>query len=102
MRTIYHQPVSLIHMATRSLSHEPRFRQTPSTRAYPWGDWLDGSTWELTREDYDGTLASFRSRCYYMAREFGYRLRTRVLGDLLYIQALDSEGNLLPPLPPGT
>lgn len=84
-------------MATRKPSHEARFRQTPSTRAYPWHDWFDGSTWELTSEDFDGTLAAFRARCYYMAREFDYRLRTRVVDGRLYLQALDSEGNRLGP-----
>lgn len=68
-------------------------------RAYPWHDYLDGRTWQFAPGDYDGTLSAFRSRCFYMAKEFGYRLRTRVRGELLYIQALGPDGNLLGPVP---
>lgn len=78
------------------------WRQVRTNRPYPWHDWFNGSVWILDPDDYDGTLTAFRARCYYMAKEFGHRLRTSVKGGQLYIQALDNEGQPLPPPPPGS
>jgi len=86
-------------MANRRDPGSVRWQQTPSERIYPWHDWFDGSAWELTCADFDGSLAAFRARCYRMAREFEYRLRTRAEGDRLFIQALASDGSPLGPVP---
>lgn len=86
-------------MANRIFEHEVPWRRQPaSTRLYPWHDWFDGSTWLLTEDDFDGAMPAFRARLYYMAREMGYRLRTRLQPDGLYIQALAADGSPLGPV----
>ena len=82
-------------MANRKRSDEVRFYQPRSTRIYPWDEWFDGGTWEITAEDYDGNLSAFRARCYYMAREFEYRLSTTVKDGKLYLKAWAWDGSEL-------
>lgn len=82
-------------MSSVKLSDESFWRQHPTNRIYPWHHWFDGQTWVLTQEDFDGTMAAFRARLYYQAREMGYRLRTRLIGDELYIQARGQDGSAL-------
>lgn len=88
-------------MGKRIRTHDAGFYHYDNV--YPWHDWLDGSTWLLTPgEDFKQPVPAFRTLAYRIAKENEYRLRTRLRPEGLYIQALDSEGNLLPPLPPGT
>jgi hypothetical protein len=59
-------------------------------------DWFDGGTWRLTPgQDFTTQLASFRTYLYRKAQEHGYRLRTKVAGGYLYVQALASDGSEL-------
>lgn len=68
--------------------------------AYPWHDWFDGQARLLTPgEDFQQSLPAFRTLAYRVARENGYRLRTRTMEGGLAIQALDSEGHELKPPP---
>jgi hypothetical protein len=56
---------------------------------YPWNEWFDGSTWELTRgEDFDCPASSFRVRAQAAAAQRGMKLATRVREDTCLIQVV--------------
>lgn len=85
-------------MARRLDPGQAKLRQPSSDRIYPWDEWFDGTPWELTTDDFDGRLDTFRARCYYRARESGYRLSTRVKNGKLYLRAYAWDGSELGPL----
>lgn len=64
-------------------------------RTYEWEQWLDGLTYELTQgEDFHIAPAVFAAQAYTAAQRLGVRdVRTRVIGDKVYIQAF----SLTPP-----
>jgi hypothetical protein len=71
-----------------------RFPDLPSTSRYPWGEWLDGSVWELIAgQDFEGKPSGFRSVAITHAKKRNGMVRTRVLrarepgeADRLYLQ----------------
>lgn len=49
---------------------------------YPWDEWLDGSTWLLTKgEDFDIQIESMRQSIYNMARRRGGHARVSTTVD---------------------
>jgi hypothetical protein len=60
---------------------------------YPWEHWLDGQQWELDiTTDLRDDVTTFRRWVYYICRRrYGYKVRTRHIGDKLYIQMLLDE-----------
>ena len=59
----------------RTLKEWPRKNSGGSK--YPWGKWLNGQMWELTRKkDFDCTAASFRTTAISYARTRGWKIRT--------------------------
>lgn len=86
-------------MAQRT-PRDPGWYQLGSDHLYPWHDWFDGTTWELTPgDDFTEQVTNFRQRCYREAYSRQYRLRTRLLDGKLYLQALAWDGSLLGDLP---
>lgn len=67
----------ILHMADRALSELP----IPRARIiYPWGDWMDGSTWLLERGvDFFATVISFRNRCHARATDVGLNATVNVI-----------------------
>ena len=62
---------------------------------YPWGDWLDGSIWELTMgEDFHIKPESFKTGAQQKARDRNGRLRVaRPSENVLVIQFIRTAGN---------
>lgn len=61
----------------------------PKHERYPWEQWFDGQLWELTKgADFKTEPASFRSAAFLQAKRRDIKLRTRVVGDKFYLQAL--------------
>jgi hypothetical protein len=55
----------------------------PSTRQYPWEEWLDGGVWELSRgEDFSAKPATLISNARSQAKRRGGNLRTRLVGEV--------------------
>ena len=55
---------------------------------YPWDEWLDGSTWRITRgADFDGKVVSMRKMVSLAGRQRGLRAETRIEGDSLIFRA---------------
>lgn len=51
-------------------------------RKYPWEEWLDGRTWELTRgEDFTSNALAFRNQIYTRARDFGKLVSVTIVDD---------------------
>ncbi len=64
---------------------------------YDWDLWLDGRTWRLTRpEDFDVSVAVFRSQAYRAALRRRGILETSIEGDDLVLRFQKSEKNLNP------
>ena len=61
---------------------------------YPWGEWLDGRVWRLTRGfDFDCTIQSFRVMVHKSARDRGMKVRTVFDGeDAIVVQAYSENG----------
>jgi len=55
---------------------------------YPWDEWLDGGVWAIKRgEDFDVSVATFRSTAYTTANRRHLNLTSRVDGDTVLLQA---------------
>ena len=55
---------------------------------YPWDQWFDGRTWELTPgEDFNCQLQYMRGAVYTAARRLGKKIKTRSIGGKFYIRA---------------
>ncbi len=55
---------------------------------YPWDEWLDGSTWRITRgTDFDAKPSSVRSEVYRSAYQRGLRIESRIEGDSVIFRA---------------
>jgi hypothetical protein len=79
---------------------ETQWRQNSQPPIYPWDEWLDGRARVLYPGlDWFGGLPAFRTLCYRMGREFGYRVRTRLTHEGLHVQALALDGSELPSSP---
>lgn len=49
---------------------------------YPWGEWLDGSIWELTQgEDFTCALQGFRNMVHQAAHRRNLTAHIRMTGD---------------------
>lgn len=64
----------------------------PTRGRYPWEEWLDGSVWQLRKdEDYSISTASMRAAASRAAKAAGKRLQSRITkdddGEGLVIQA---------------
>ena len=54
----------------------------PSARRYPWGDWTDGSAWEIRRgEDYDVATENMRVNLHMKADGLAIKVRTKKIRD---------------------
>lgn len=64
------------------------------TGKYPWREWFDGSTWKLTKgEDFTVAVGDMRSTAFATATRRGLKIRTRIDGDVLYIQAYRADAS---------
>jgi hypothetical protein len=69
---------------TRASAHVDKIR----SRAYPWDEWLDGQIRKLDRvTDFDGPAMSVERVIRTSANRRGIRVRIRVEGDSIYLQA---------------
>jgi len=69
---------------TRASTHVDKAR----SRAYPWEEWLDGQIRKLDRgPDFDGPAMSVERVIRTSANRRGIRVRIRVEGDSIYLQA---------------
>jgi hypothetical protein len=69
---------------TRASAHIENAR----SRAYPWEEWLDGQIRKLDRgEDFDGPSMSVERVIRTSANRRGIRVRIRVEGESIYLQA---------------
>src|SRR5580700_4272912 len=51
-------------------------------RRYPWGEWTDGSTWEIRRgDDYDVATENMRVNLHMKADSLYTKVRTRKFAD---------------------
>ena len=63
------------------------FAKTSRVR-YPWLDWFDGNMWELKQgEDFQVTPRAFVQQAHSAVRYHGMRIRTRTIGDTVWLQA---------------
>ena len=47
---------------------------------FPWEQWANGKTWKVTKgDDFNSTALRFRQRLYTRAKEFGMKVRTKVI-----------------------
>lgn len=76
-----------------------QFPDLPTKSRYPWGEWMDGSVWELVPgEDFKGKPATFRSVALGQAKKRGGKVRTSLLRgtegqpDRLYVQFIPEQG----------
>jgi hypothetical protein len=60
-----------------------KFEQT--TR-YPWADWTNGDTWELTKDDFNGGVPQFRNQCKQIAKRRGLVASVMQLEDKIYVK----------------
>ena len=60
------------------------------TRAkYPWDEWLDGSTWKLTRgTDFICSTSSMSTGAVQKGLRMGLKVETRMAGDTVWIRAV--------------
>ena len=72
------------------------------SRKYPWGEWADGSTWEIRRgEDYDVATENMRVNLYMKADSMRCKVRTRKFaadnqGEGLIFQFFNVEPSVVP------
>lgn len=53
-----------------------------STRRYPWGEWTDGSVWEIKKgEDYEVPTENMRVNLHDRAKGQGLSVQTRKVGN---------------------
>lgn len=75
-------------MARKCAENEIAFTDRGRPSSYPWDEWFDGNTWELTPgKDFTTEVKAFQSTAQQAARNRRLRLRTRSLGDKVYIRA---------------
>ena len=59
---------------------------------YNWSQLFDGNTWRLKQgEDFDGAPTTPQMAAYSAARRYDVRIRTRIDGNDLIIQALEGD-----------
>jgi hypothetical protein len=80
----------------RKLDTFPGLAQARGQRRYPWGEWADGSPWEIRRgEDYDVATENMRVNLHMRADSLRRKVRTRKFnderGEGLIFQFADSE-----------
>jgi hypothetical protein len=64
----------------------------PGMPAYPWADWMNGQTWELTKGvDFPGKARAFQSNLHHKSHALGKRVRTERRGEVVYVQAVRDE-----------
>lgn len=65
---------------------------------YPWEEWFDGQTRQLTRnKDFKIKPESLRGQAYTAARRHRVKIRTKILDkDTLAIQRVDGTGTTVP------
>jgi hypothetical protein len=79
-------------MAERLENYEFNAMGGPSPK-YPWDEWLDGSTWCITRgADFDVKPFSMRSAVQGAGERRGLRIQTQIKGDSLVFRAIPKEG----------
>jgi hypothetical protein len=55
---------------------------------YPWDEWLNGQNWKLVRGiDFQVPTATFRSGAASIGRRRGLAVKTRVIGNDVYVCA---------------
>ena len=63
------------------------FKIASGRYASQWLQWLDGNIWELVPgQDFTCSVRAFKAHCYYIARTYGTRIRTKVQDGLFYLQ----------------
>lgn len=81
-------------MSRQVTDGEANFKVGTPKYAAQWLTWMDGNIWALTPgEDFTESVAAFRAHCYYMARQYEMKIRTKYADGVLYVQAV------LPPAP---
>lgn len=59
----------------------------PRRTAYPWDQWGDGEWWRLERGvDFEASVSDFRANAYQLARRRGMKARTRIRGNVVFLQ----------------
>lgn len=65
-----------------------RQSQNSSGAKHPWSEWLDGRVWKLKQGvDFSAEIRNFRSQVFCKAKERQRKVKTRIVGEYLYIQA---------------
>ncbi len=59
---------------------------------YPWGSWLDGRAWKLEHlDDFRVKPESFRRAAKQAGAVRGFKVRTRIVGSAVYLQAVRED-----------
>lgn len=67
---------------------EFNFQASNAGVGYPYGDWLNGAIWELSRNaDFGATPKAMQAMLRKAAKKRGLKLRAKSSGDKLVIQA---------------
>lgn len=75
-------------LPTYDWTHASNHVEKARSRAYPWDEWLDGQIRKLDRiTDFDGPAMSVERVIRTSANRRGIRVRIRVEGDSIYLQA---------------
>ena len=65
----------------------PKYKVGPEAK-YPWEQWFDGQVWKLTKgADFLTNPESFRRTAGMAAARMHVHAETRVVGDVLFLQA---------------
>ena len=73
-------------MAERLEHYE--FRGLGRRPTYPWDEWLDGSTWRITRgADFDSQARAMVKLVHHAARRRGQLVATQIEGDSVIFRA---------------
>lgn len=60
--------------------------------SYPWGEWTDGSIWQVTRgEDFGIEPKMFAIGLYQKSRRIGKKVRAHINGDVVTFQFYTPE-----------
>ena len=61
-------------------------------RARDYRSWFDGRVWALRRgKDFSGKAISAQQGIYRKAREFGVKVRSKIVDGVVYVQAIDRD-----------
>jgi hypothetical protein len=80
-------PIGMMAFSATMLTMGQRLEAFPGEpsrgqRRYPWGEWADGSTWEIRRgEDYDVATENMRVNLHMKADSLSAKVRTRKFDD---------------------